>query len=92
MNGSRQTLRRILGPTGTDAGCERSLEVGDQLVEEELAGRVAATDASVFCLIFTVASWSCRPATALCPSARRLGLLRGNSFFILTRSENPETP
>lgn len=42
MNGSRQTLRRILGPTGTDAGCERSLEVGDQLVEEELAGRVAA--------------------------------------------------
>jgi hypothetical protein len=42
MNGWRQTLRQLLGRGGADAGCDDSLEVLDQLVEEEMAGRVVA--------------------------------------------------
>ncbi len=43
MNGSQQLLHRVLGPTGEDAGCERSIEVLNEYVEHELAGRPAAT-------------------------------------------------
>lgn len=39
MNGSSETLRRILGSTGPDAGCTRSAEVLDRFVEAERAGR-----------------------------------------------------
>jgi len=42
MNGSQQLLHRVLGPTGRDAGCERTLEVLDEYVEHELGGRSAA--------------------------------------------------
>ena len=30
---------RILGPGGSDAGCDRSLDLVDQLIDLELAGR-----------------------------------------------------
>ncbi len=43
MTGARELLGRALGPTGEDAGCERSLEVLDEYVEHELAGRPTAT-------------------------------------------------
>lgn len=39
MNGSPRTIRRILGPTGPDSGCERSGDLLDQLVETERASR-----------------------------------------------------
>lgn len=42
MNGPRETLQRMLGLTGADAGCERSMELFDQVVEAELAGRAPA--------------------------------------------------
>lgn len=41
MNRSSLTLRQALGSTGPDAGCERSLELLDRVVEAELAGRAA---------------------------------------------------
>jgi len=41
MNAPRDTLRRILGPTGRDAGCEHSLELADEFVELELRGGAA---------------------------------------------------
>jgi hypothetical protein len=44
MNGSREVLRRVLGQTGPDAGCDRSGDLLDQLVEAERAGR-PTTDA-----------------------------------------------
>lgn len=37
MTERRLPLRRILGPTGPDAGCDRSAALLDQLVEAELA-------------------------------------------------------
>ncbi len=43
MNGPQELLRRVLGPPGEDAGCERSIEVLDEYVEHELAGRPATT-------------------------------------------------
>ena len=43
MNGSRELLNRVLGPTGEDAGCERTFEVLDEYVDHEVAGRSAAT-------------------------------------------------
>lgn len=43
MSRSRELLNRVLGPTGEDAGCERTLEVLDEYVEHEVAGRPAAT-------------------------------------------------
>ncbi len=43
MNGPRELLRRVLGPPGEDAGCERTLEVLDEYVEHELSGSPKAT-------------------------------------------------
>lgn len=43
MNGPQELLRRVLGPPGGDAGCERSIEVPDEYVEHGLAGRPATT-------------------------------------------------
>jgi len=42
MNSSLELLRRVLGPTGEDVGCERTFEVLDQYVEHEVAGRPGA--------------------------------------------------
>jgi len=42
MNGPQELLRRVLGPAGDDAGCEQTLEVLDEYVEHQLAGRSAA--------------------------------------------------
>ena len=42
MSGPQELLRRVLGPAGDDAGCERTLEVLDEYVEHLLAGRSAA--------------------------------------------------
>jgi hypothetical protein len=39
MNQSPGMIRRILGPDGPDAGCERSLELLDQVIEADRAGR-----------------------------------------------------
>jgi len=36
---AEQLARRMLGPGGSDAGCDRSLELIDQLVDLELAGQ-----------------------------------------------------
>jgi hypothetical protein len=36
-----QLVRRVLGPVGPDAGCDRTLELLDELVELESAGRAA---------------------------------------------------
>jgi hypothetical protein len=41
MNGSPDILRRVLGPTGSDPGCDHTGELLDQFVEAELAGRPA---------------------------------------------------
>ena len=35
---AEQHASRILGPRGSDAGCDRSLELVDELVDLELAG------------------------------------------------------
>jgi predicted anti-sigma-YlaC factor YlaD len=35
-----QLARQMLGPGGSDAGCDRSLELVDQLIDLELAGQV----------------------------------------------------
>lgn len=35
-----QLASRMLGPGGSDAGCDRSLELVDQLIDLELAGQV----------------------------------------------------
>lgn len=43
MNGPQELLRRVLGPAGDDAGCEQTLEVLDEYVEHQLAGRPTAT-------------------------------------------------
>ena len=42
MNGSGPVLRRILGQTGPDAGCDRSGDLLDQLVEAERVGQPIA--------------------------------------------------
>jgi hypothetical protein len=42
MNRSGDALRWILGTTGPDAGCDRSGELLDQLIEAEQAGRRAS--------------------------------------------------
>jgi hypothetical protein len=39
MTGPGDALRRLLGPGGRDAGCERCFELLDEYVEGELAGR-----------------------------------------------------
>lgn len=41
MSDPQDLLRRVLGTTGDDAGCERTLEVLDEYVEHQLAGRSA---------------------------------------------------
>lgn len=41
MSGTLDLLGRLLGPTGDDAGCERTLETLDAYVEDEAAGRPA---------------------------------------------------
>lgn len=43
MSGTLDLLGRMLGPTGDDAGCERTLEMLDVFVELEAAGQPAAT-------------------------------------------------
>jgi hypothetical protein len=37
---AEQLASRMLGPGGSDAGCDRSLELVDQLIDLELAGHV----------------------------------------------------
>lgn len=43
MSRSFGLLARMLGPTGEDAGCERTLEMLDAYVDQEAAGQPAAT-------------------------------------------------
>ena len=42
MTGWGDLARRLLGPAGRDAGCERCFEALDAYVEGELAGRPVA--------------------------------------------------
>jgi hypothetical protein len=42
VTGSGDLMRRLLGPAGRDAGCERCFELLDEYVERELAGRPVA--------------------------------------------------
>jgi hypothetical protein len=42
VTGPGDALRRLLGPAGRDAGCERCFEALDAYVEGELAGRPVA--------------------------------------------------
>jgi anti-sigma factor RsiW len=44
MNQPGEALRWILGTSGPDAGCDRSGELLDQLIEAELAGRAASDE------------------------------------------------
>ena len=42
MNASADVLRRLVGPTGADPGCDGSLQTFERFLEADLAGRPAA--------------------------------------------------
>jgi hypothetical protein len=42
MSGPRWTLRHVLGSSGPDLGCDHSVDLLDQFVEAEQAGRPAS--------------------------------------------------
>ena len=47
MTGWGDLARRLLGPAGRDAGCERCFEALDEYVEGELAGQAERRQAAV---------------------------------------------
>jgi hypothetical protein len=42
MSGPAEVLRRVIGPVGSDPGCDGALETFELFLEADLAGRSAA--------------------------------------------------